>query len=247
MRRRIGLFLMMTGGMAVVLAAPGVRSVLSDLEIFRLTGVSVQGTVHLDPGDVISAAGLAADASLFDDLSPIEARIRSHPMILEAKVRRRPPSSVVLEVRERVPVGLLPTPALTPVDGEGRVLPIKPAGAAIDLPLVQPRTDPIPDGEDLNSAQVRSLAAELAGLERIDTDVSASVSEIALDAWGAVVLYLSDPRIAIRYWPPLDEAALDAGLTVLRDALGRNPGRIPVSVDLRFEDQAVVRYEEAGP
>lgn len=246
MRKGVGLFAAITLGMVVILEAPRVAHAVSESKVFRVVDVSVEGTRYLTPDEVVAATAIPPDASVWDDTEPMVERLRANPMVADARIRRRLPGELVLEVTEREPVGLLPAPVLTPVDREGRVLPLDPAGRRMDLPLVQPRRDPAGDGAELTPAQIRELTSDLARLDTIDPTVLSSVSEVALDAWGGVILYLGDPRVAVRYWPPLLPGTLNDALLVLSDALERYPDRTPASVDLRFADQVVVRYDDGG-
>jgi cell division septal protein FtsQ len=246
MRKGVGLFVAITVGMVVVLEAPRVAQAVSRSGIFRVVDVSVEGTTYLTPDEVVAATAIPPDASVWDDTEPMVERLRENPMVEDARIHRKLPGGLVLEVTEREPVGLLPSPTLAPVDRDGHVLPLDPAGRHMDLPLVQPRVDPSDRGDELTPAQIRELTSDLSRLETIDPTVLASISEVALDAWGGAILYLGEPRVALRYWPPLLPGTLNDALLVLGDALERQPDRTPVSVDLRFADQVVVRYDGAG-
>ena len=52
--------------------------------------------------------------------------------------------------------------------------------------------------------------------------------------------------LLFRFRPPLSHRRLRDGLTVLEDAVLRQPDRRAAVLDLRFEDQIVVRYEDQG-
>ena len=245
MRRGMGLFVTISLGMLVVLEAPRVGRALSQAEMFRVVDVSVEGAQHLTRDEVLAAAAIPSRASIWDDMEPLAIRLRSHPLIREVRIRRRLPGRLVLEVREREPVALLPSPTLTPVDREAHLLPISPVGRRMDLPLLQPRRDAGAEGTELTPVQLRELTSELSRLGELDPAVLASVSEIALDSWGDILVHLGQPRVTLRYRAPLVPARLSDGLRVLTDALEREPDRMLVSVDLRFADQVVVRFSDS--
>jgi len=62
----------------------------------------------------------------------VAVRLRAHPLIRAVEVSRRLPGTLVVEVEERVPVGLVPTPTLQPVDRDGHRLPL---ALALDIGL----------------------------------------------------------------------------------------------------------------
>jgi cell division protein FtsQ len=244
MRKGTGFFVVITLGMVIALGAPRVKSAFANARLFEVSEVSVEGATYLTEAEVVEAAAIPPGSSVWDDLAALESRLEAHPLVKDAVVRRRLPDRLDMEILEREPVGLIPTPVLTPVDREGHVLPIDPLGRRMDLPLLQPKI--ASGGEDLAPEQVTALAAELDRLETLDPAVLASVSEVAFDPWGGVLLHLSEPQVTLRYWPPLSPAALNDALVVLTDAIERHPGRPLLSVDLRFADQVVVRYAPDG-
>jgi hypothetical protein len=245
MPRGFAFLLAVTGSVGLALLLSRVPEALAHVERFHVRAVELEGTRYLELDDAVAHIGVAPGLSVWDDLEPVEARLRTHPLVLEARVRRRLPSTLVLEVRERTPVALLPTPVLVPVDPEGHRLPIDPGRHALDLPLLQPRVEGGRSeegaGELLTPAELRTLAEEVARLHLLEPALLAALSDAALDRWGDVVLRLGEPRVEIRYRPPLSPARLREGLQVLGDALDRSPNRVR-GVDLRFEDQVVVRH-----
>jgi cell division septal protein FtsQ len=244
MRKGTGFFLVISLGMAVALGAPKAKSAFADASIFEISEVSVEGARYMSKAQVVEAAAIPPGASVWADLSALESRLESHPLVEDAEVHRRLPNRLAMEILEREPVGLLPAPVLTPVDREGRALPIDPLGRRMDLPLLQPTS--ASGGEALKPEQVAVLASELDRLETLDPAVLASVSEVAFDPWGGVLLHLSEPQVTLRYWAPLSPASLNDALVVLADAIERHPDRPLLSVDLRFAEQVVVRYAPGG-
>jgi hypothetical protein len=252
------------GTVALLLGVGRVAKALTQVEWFHVRTVELEGNRYLGQEEAMAHLSLSSQRSVWDDLEPVEARLRSHPLVLEARVRRRPPSTLILTVTERDPVAFLPTPVLAPVDRDGRRLPIDPSEHPLDLPLLQAGTEGwngagtggtvspgAPDGEGgdgtLTPVQLRILAGEVSRLGALEPDVAASLSDAALDRWGDVILRLSEPAVEIRYRPPLAPGRLREGLQVLGDALDRAPERRPRAVDLRFEDQVVVRYTPPTP
>jgi len=242
MRRRFGFLLLATLGMVLAIEAERIHARLTELELFKVTAVTVEGLEYLTHDEILTVAAIPGDASLLDETTSIRARIEGHPGVRAVLVRRGWPGRLVLEVEERSPVALLPTPVLTPVDVEGRLLPIRAAEVRLDLPLLRPGRDQAPAGDRLTPLQLRRLAQEVQWLKELDATLLASVSEVGMDQWGDFLLHLAEPRVTLRYSGELTSSRLESALIVLADALQRLPNRRPEVVDLRFADQVVVRF-----
>lgn len=247
MRRGVMVFALVGAAAGVVIAGPWVSEAVAGAELFRVKHVELEGVRYLDRAELLALAAVPSDLSIWADLDPVAERVRAHPLVHEGRVRRRPPATLVLEITERQPVALVPVPVLAPVDREGTILPIDPALHRLDLPLLHPRPEGSrpgvgDEGSTLTPAQLRTLSEEVVRVGALEPRMAASLSDVAIDAWGDVILHLDAPAVAIHYRPPLAPHRLREGLKVLSDALVRAPDRAPRAVDLRFADQVVVRY-----
>ncbi|CAN5656307.1 hypothetical protein BH23GEM11_BH23GEM11_20710 [soil metagenome] len=227
-----------------VLAITQAPDALASVTFFRVDSLRLEGALYLGHDEAVAAAHLPEGLSVWGDLDGVAKRLGSHALVAEARVRRRLPSTLVLQVWEREPVALLPTPALVPVDAEGRILPIDPVHHDLDLPLLRPVLD---DGGPLGPDQLRMLAGEVARVAALEPRLAASISEASLDRWGDVVIHVLEPRTTLQFRPPLTRGRLEEGFEVLADALERTPGRTPVAIDMRFAEQVVVRYTPSNP
>lgn len=246
MNRRVRFFPAVSLGLLLLVAIPEVRSTLAGLEYFRVREVQVLGMANLTRDVVLAQAALRSRASIWDDLSPTEARLGAHPLIRRVEVRRSLPDRLIFEVEERRPVAFVPAPVLTPVDAEARPLPIDAMTRRLDLPLLQVSLGSPGESPEMTPEQLRQITSELARLEEVDPSRYASLSEISVDSVGDVLLHLGEPRVTIRYRAPLVPARLREGIRALQDALQRTPERIPSSVDLRFQGQVVVHFADAA-
>jgi len=219
--------------LAALLAQERVPEALVAMETFKVAGVELEGARHLTRGEALAAAAIPAGASVWDDLTPWEAGLAGHPLVRSARIRRRLPATLVLVVEEREPVALLPTPTLEPVDQEGRLLPLDPAGRPLDLPLLEV--------DSADHRAVRLLASELARLGRVEPAFLGKVSEAAVDDRGDLVARWGEPLVAFLFSPQVPSRRLREGVRALEDATERRDGKPPASVDLRWADQVVVR------
>ena len=187
----------------------------------------------------MAAAAISPLASVFDDLTSIELRLERHPLIRRAHVTAELPRTLVITIEERIPVGFVAGPVLEPVDRDGQVLPLDPVEHRLDLPVL------IRAGGrgSLSPTQLRVLAMEVDRLAADDPTFLAAVSEIAIDERGDATAAVSGDLL-LRFRPPLSNRRLRDGLAVLEDAVLRHPEKTAAVLDLRFEDQVVVRYAE---
>lgn len=251
MRRGTALLLVVGGAMVAAVALPQMPEALASVEAFRVGEVRVVGSRYLTPEEIIEVAGISPGASVWDDLAPLARRIREHPGVREVRIARRLPGTLLVEISESEPVALYPDPVLVPVDGEGRLLPVDPAVHRMDLPIIRPRIHGGSEGTSLTPGELRILAMELRSLGELSPDLLAAASDIGLDGRGDVLLRLGDPPVALHYRPPMGRPPMGArrleeGLAALTDVLERRPDRAPVAVDLRFEDQVVVRLSPSN-
>ena len=234
---RVTLWGLVAGGVA--LAADWLPDALAELEFFRARDYRVAGTRLLEEQQVLAAAAISPLASVFDDLTSIELRLERHPLIRRAHVTAELPRTLVITIEERIPVGFVAGPVLEPVDRDGQVLPLDPVEHRLDLPVL------IRAGGRgaLSPTQLRVLAMEVDRLAADDPTFLAAVSEIAIDERGDATAAVSGDLL-LRFRPPLSNRRLRDGLDVLEDAVLRHPEKTAAVLDLRFEDQVVVRYAE---
>jgi cell division septal protein FtsQ len=207
---------------------------------FHVRDVEVRGLRFLSHEAAVALLALTPETTVWSDKSVWTERLLAHPLVKEARVTRRPPHGLLLDVIERTPIALAPTPTLEPIDAEGVRLPLDPAAYRLDLPVIQTRRMP-PSGSRLVPEDVRLLAAELEHLMATDTSFLQLVSSIAWDARGSVVARWTDPAVSFLLPPHASPARLREGLGALADAVAKWPDRLPDAIDLRFADQVVVR------
>lgn len=122
---------------AVGLSAPlWAPPALSRVDAFEVEEVGVVGARYVPPDEIAALADVGPDASVWADPGSWEERVRAHPLVRDAEVRRAGLHRLEIRVRETEPVALVATPAIVPVDEDGRVLPLDPAATALDLPIV---------------------------------------------------------------------------------------------------------------
>lgn len=207
--------------------------------------VGVVGARFVSPADVMSAAAISDDASVWDDFRSVEMNLRAHPLIEEARVHRTGLHTLEIAVTEVAPVALIATPLLAAADAAGEVLPLDPIEARLDLPVLagQAEVDSA-SGHLSDPDRVRVLEA-LGRLSRENPEFLMQVSEVSYVAPDAMEMIMVDTRHAKRILLPLSNPV--GGLMRIETALEAFAGPRPVrSADGRFTDQVVLALEAIG-
>ncbi|GAA4960979.1 cell division protein FtsQ/DivIB [Actinoplanes utahensis] len=146
-------------GAGVLLAGGALAWVVYGTAVLGVREVRVVGTESLTVDQVLAAAAVTPDRPLARvDLDEVGDRVRDLPAVDRAVVARSWPSTVVIEVVERVAVAAVPSgTAFTLIDDDGvpfRTVGAQPAG----LPLARLAT---PGGADGNTRSALTVLASL--------------------------------------------------------------------------------------
>ncbi len=236
----LGAALVATGASA---AAP---RLLRNVNGFRVERVVVEGTRYLPPREVVRASGITAASNLFDDPAPWRRALLRDPAVLDVRIERRLPSTLVVDVEEAEPVALARTPDLRPVDARGVVLPLRDGGVDVDLPVLATACNVGKDGR-LRDASALAVLRTLARIRVLDPALAALVSE-ASPAEGGVRLDLRDPLgggVLVED-EPTARTLRELGLT-LADLARRGEMDRVRRIDARFQEQIVVLFNHGAP
>lgn len=216
--------------------------VLRRLSWFEVRRVEVSGTRLLAPHAVLEASGIRRGQNVWDDAEGWERALRAHPAVAGARVTRRLPHTLRVRVEEKRPVALVEAGDLRLATASGELLPLDPARAPVDLPIVR--------GDWSAPAQreaARRVLAETGRLADLAPGLVAEISEVRAGAAGPGELVLSHRLAEIVLPAGLGSDRLAQLRAVLADLERRRPAAGPETsggtarVDLRFRDQIVVR------
>jgi cell division protein FtsQ len=213
---------------AAVVAALGApwwgRAALSRLDFFRLRAVEVQGARYLSPPEFVAGLGLDTTQSVWLDLAPVERRIVAHPQVRAVEIDRRLPGTLVVRVRENLPVALVPgRGGFRALDAEGDSLPIDPSRVDVDVPILAQRDT--------------ALLHLLADVRRVAPPLFDRISDVRRSGRDELMLRLDG--VSVRAPADVAAARLAEILPVERD-LARRRARV-TELDLRFRDQVIAR------
>lgn len=237
--------------LAVVVAASslGVLSpiwgpmLLRELPVFGVEETRVLGARFVSVDHIRQLASFAADASVWDDMSDVEAALTEHPMIVAANIRRSGLHRVDIEVREREPLVLVAAPVLTPLDASGQAVPIEPSSHEVDLPVLL--DGHLSETHRLEPEAARRALAVFERISSIDSGFTRQVSTVRPIGTDAVEFYLLPGSAIESVTLPITDAV--AALRRVGTAVGAAEAHRRVrSADARFRGEVVIRYEVDG-
>jgi cell division protein FtsQ len=237
-----GIALLGTVLTVTVVAAIGAHQWKSDLAVMH---VRPEGNRLMTDEDVVKLAAIPGQARLFDvDLQAVRARLLKSPFINRVTVRRNVPNEVTLEIEERVPVAALSADRLLFIDAEGTVLPSVRIADAGDLPLITgavPAAECVP-GKRITSPAVRDALVLLDMARSISDECYRRISDVAVGTGETLILHTSEfgvPVIVRRDDLASQMAIFDGFWRAIVYPRGAADLQY---VDLRFEDNVVVRW-----
>jgi cell division protein FtsQ len=203
--------------------------------------VRIVGTLYLDEARVGEIAGLhVGDDLIALDLERARQALLLDPRISRAEVTRAWLRGVHVRIVEREPVLVVTHGVPWEVDSAGVLLQPLARGVTADVPLLTgPDFSRLRAGTQVLTPEVRRGLAWVSALAARDLQLADRVSEVDVsDPLATSVLLENGTRVLAPTWPP-GARALSALRVVLSDLQRR--GALAGEVDLRFENQVVVR------
>jgi cell division protein FtsQ len=211
---------------AALLAPLWAPHVLGQLAYFRVRRVEIVGARFVQSSDILSRLHVDTLSSVWQPPAPLEERIASHPGVRSARVGRRLPGTLVVEITERWPVALVPTPTgLVPIDEHGVALPIDLTRTNVDAPIVAYRDAGL-------FRLLGRLHAEAPALyERVSEVGRTGRDEVWLRISSVPVRAMAD--VSVERLADLGPVEQDLARRQLRAA----------EIDLRYRDQVIARLQ----
>ena len=238
---RLAVVLALLGGL-LTSPAWGPRA-LSSLAFFRVRRVELEGVRYASAAELVARLRVDTLTSVWTELAPLERRVAGHPMVAGARVARRLPGTLRVQVDERVPVAMAPARAGVAVyDAEGAALPVEPSAAGgLDVPLVAVRDTTLlrllgrMRGEAPRLFARVSEARRAAGPGGARDEFEFTVTSPApAGAWGGTT-------VVVRAMADVSVERL-ADLVPVEDDLQRRRVRV-AEIDLRYRDQVIARLQ----
>jgi cell division protein FtsQ len=226
-RRPLWKLVAATVALVIALLAPlwGPR-VLAELAYFRVRRVEILGARFIQPSDILSRLNVDTVSSVWQSIAPLEDRVASHVGVRSVRIERRLPGTLVVEIVERWPIALVPTPTgLVPIDERGAALPIDLTRTPVDAPIVTFRDQ----GLFRLLGRLHAEAPEL--FERVSEAGRSGNDEVWLRISSVPVRAMAD--VSVERLAELGTVEQDLARRQLRAA----------EIDLRYRDQVIARLQ----
>ncbi len=210
----------------------------------RATDVVVEGNRILAAKDILTLAAVPGNGLMFElDLYAIEQRVNKNPYVKSVAVHRDIPDRIRISIEERVPVAIVVMDRLYYIDAEGYVLPPARSQSIFDLPVLTG----LPSGEFVSGVRTKNRDALdalsiLAVAQEIDEELYRNISEIHFEENKDAVFYTSEfgiPVVLGREQVGINLVKFDS---FWKAVVAKNGAQQLQYIDLRFEDQVVVRW-----
>jgi cell division protein FtsQ len=214
---------------------------------FRVLQVRTQGNSIVADSEIVRMAGVLKNGKLFDvDLNGTRLRVQQNPFLKSVSVAREIPDGLAITVTERRPIAALVLDRILYLDAEGYVLPPVRSGKVFDLPVLTgelPAADCLP-GRQIRTRRLREALEILTTAERVGEDLYHLISEIHCAGDSTYVLFTAESGVPV----VLGRGDIAVKLVKLdgfwkQVVVPRGAAKLK-TVDLRFADQVVVRWDE---
>lgn len=224
----------------------------------RVGELPVEGNRILSQEEILNLAAIPDRIGMFAlDLKVVQKRIEKHSFVKEVILSRELPSSIRIRVRERHPVAMLAGPEPLLIDDELEVLPNIRSNEIFDLPVITGWRNEILSGTDVESEgsplyaaagpihrSLRRAVRVIRTAKQIDENLYHLISEVRLLSGGDIVLYSSEFGIPILIGRGDEARKLVHLHEFWSQVVSRESAATLQSVDLRFEDQIVARWNK---
>ncbi len=214
--------------------------VLLSSPLFEVKKVLVRGNHFLSEEKIRSVADIGLGVNIFKlDLASNAANLTLIPMLKEAQISRTLPSTVVINVKERVPIGLVTTgEGFIEVDEEGVYL-IKAGAGAPGLPVITGVQAEVADlGQRVKSEKLGDALAVVKGLP---AGTVANLSEVHVDDDGQIIIYTLEGT-QCRFGLPVDIQEKGTILAQILVELRKQGAKVNY-IDLTCAGQPVIYYK----
>jgi cell division protein FtsQ len=216
----------------------------SDLKVKRVT---IEGNRIVETAELIQLIKVPKNTQLQEiDLMAVRRDIMSHHFIKDAVVERDLPATLKVTVKERVPLAIINSTEILFLDEDGVVLPHSISKQLFDLPVLTGMPDglALAPGATLKDTDIQEALKILACTKLVNKELYHLISEVRLRNGGDIVLYASEWGVPIIFGQGDIPSKLVRLEAFWNDVVRERGSDNLQYVDLRFDDQVVVRWNK---
>ena len=215
-------------------------------ESLKIQRVLIDGSQIIPAQQLYAMSGITMKSSLCSvDMYAMRNRILAQPFIKSVSVYRQYPDVIRIRVKEREPIATLNNGSMYYLDAESFLLPYVQTTAKLDLPMINGVSEmqKIHPGDYLAQPEIQQAIQLLQFAQAIDSSMYHFISEVNMNSGGDIILYSTDVGVPIY----LGRGDIPKKLLTLQSFWGKflktgNAEKLKY-VDLRFDDQVVVRWQ----
>jgi cell division protein FtsQ len=214
----------------------------SNLKVKRVT---IEGNRIVETAEITQLIKVPKNSQLQDvDLMAVRRDILSHHFIKDAVVERDLPATLRVTIKERVPLAIINSSEILYLDEDGVVLPHSISKQLFDLPVLTGMPDGISltPGSKISHSDIQEALKILASSRLVSKDLYHLISEVRLRNGGDVILYAAEWGVPIIFGHGEIASKLVRLETFWNDVVRERGSDNLQYVDLRFDDQVVVRW-----
>ncbi len=159
-------------------------------------------------------------------------------------MNREAPNTIRISVEERQPVAAMALDRLVYLDGDGFILPPARSEYLFDLPVITglARSKELAPGKQTFNTDIRDALEILSMAQLIDDELYRKISEVHVERGKDIMLYTAENGVPVVFGRG-DAAAKLVKFETFWDEFVAHHGASELQyVDLRYEDQVVVRW-----
>jgi cell division protein FtsQ len=216
----------------------------SNLKVKRVT---IEGNRIVETAEITQLIKVPKNTQLQDvDLMAVRRDILSHHFIKDVVVERDLPATLKVTIKERVPLAIINSTEILYLDEDGVVLPHSMSKQLFDLPVLtgMPEGISLTPGTLIKHPDIQEALQILATSRLVNKELYHMISEVRLRNGGDIVLYAAEWGVPIIFGHG-EIANKLVRLESFWNSAVRERGFDNLQyVDLRFDDQVVVRWNK---
>lgn len=207
--------------------------------------VTVEGNRIVETNEILQLANVKKGSPMYDlDLAAIQRDVVSNFFLKDAIVERDLPSTIRITVAERSPIILVNRNEILYLDEDGVVLPHSISKETFDLPILSgiPTGVPLKAGSTIVNPDVQEALKILTAAKVVSKEMYNLISEVHLRSGGDIVLYAAEWGVPIIVGHGEVASKMVRLEQFWNDVVQERGSQNLQYVDLRFDDQIVVRW-----